>query len=253
MIPSNVLPLTNILVSSLPQNCPGPPTFLRLPKKLDDLFVFSIVTSISHAPLQPFLLTIVRPVLEYSSIIWDPSFTYSSLLESVQYFALKLVSKSWSSSYPSLLSALNVNRLSFRRQQSKLITLFKLKHNLLFVPNPPITPLVSSHTYCLRSSSSNNLHPLHANLSLFQNSFFPSPIKTWNSLPPEAKSTLSLSEFKFLINRFLCSRCSFITILITFVFLFNPMQLLFYLLFVCYICCTFAFPFTLAFAIGIIL
>ena len=71
--------------------------------------------------------TIVRPILEYCSVVWDPSSTsHSSSIESVQYFALKVISKSWSSSYSNLLSQLKVDRLSARRLRRKLLIIYQL-------------------------------------------------------------------------------------------------------------------------------
>ena len=72
--------------------------------------------------------TLVRPILEYCSVIWDPSsLTTISALESVQCFALKLVSKSWSTDYNFLLSSLNITTLAQRRRSAKILTIFKLK------------------------------------------------------------------------------------------------------------------------------
>ena len=52
--------------------------------------------------------SLVRPVLEYCSILWDPSSKNTiNSIESVQYLALKIVSKSWNSDYESLLSQFN--------------------------------------------------------------------------------------------------------------------------------------------------
>ena len=66
--------------------------------------------------------TIVRPILEYASAVWDPhSSSLTASIESVQHFAVKLISKSWSSPYSTLLSALNLATLEHRRKKSKLI------------------------------------------------------------------------------------------------------------------------------------
>ena len=49
--------------------------------------------------------TMVCPILEYGSAIWDPpSASLSSFIEYVQYLALKMIQKSWSTSYADLLS-----------------------------------------------------------------------------------------------------------------------------------------------------
>ena len=50
--------------------------------------------SCSSPTLLSLYFSIIRPVLEYSSVVWDPSSaTHSSTLESVQYFTLKVISK----------------------------------------------------------------------------------------------------------------------------------------------------------------
>ena len=61
----------------------------------------------------------------------------------------------------------------------------------------PITPYEPSYTYNICSINLHNLKPIPANTSHFEKSFFPSAIKLWNSLPSNAKSTPSISEFKF--------------------------------------------------------
>ena len=60
----------------------------------------------SSKTLLSLYVTLVRLILEYTSLIWDPTCSsppVSSSLEAVHHFALKLASKSWSSSYSSLL------------------------------------------------------------------------------------------------------------------------------------------------------
>ena len=65
-------------------------------------------------------------------LIFDMSIStgqVSSFVESVQFFALKVISKSWSSSYSTLLQHLKLDTLSIRRSRAKLISLFKLMNN----------------------------------------------------------------------------------------------------------------------------
>ena len=128
-------------------------------------------------------LSTVHPILEYGSIIWDPSSTsYSSALESIQFFALKIISKSWSSSYSTLLHLLKLNRLDTHSLQHKLLTAFKIHNNLLFLPDSPLILSPRSH-YQLHSHSPHNFSPIPSNLSLLKNSYFQSIISFWNSLP----------------------------------------------------------------------
>lgn len=115
---------------------------------------------------------------------------------------IKVVSKSRTSSYSTLLSELNVERLSTRQSKWKLLTTFKIKNDLLhYPPPPPITPWEPSHTYNLRANNHHNIKPICSNLQVHRNSFFPSSINLWNTaLPDQAKSTLSISQFKFYLD-----------------------------------------------------
>ena len=70
-------------------------------------------------------ISLVRPILEYGSIIWDPSSpTLSHSLDSVQHFALKIASKFRSSLIPIILSEFNLPSLASCHQKAKLIFFF---------------------------------------------------------------------------------------------------------------------------------
>ena len=106
--------------------------------------------------------TLVRPILEYCSILWDPpSSSVSSSLESIQHFAMKIISKSWTSPYSSLLSSLNLHTLQHRRKAAKVITIYKLKFNYSN-HNLPKSPLISPSPphYITRHYSPFNFIPI---------------------------------------------------------------------------------------------
>ena len=71
--------------------------------------------------LKQLYLSLVRPHLEYAAQLWDP-YAQKDIykLESVQKFALKLVSHQGDSSYDELLSLVDVPKLSERRLNLKL-------------------------------------------------------------------------------------------------------------------------------------
>ena len=100
---------------------------------------------------------LVRPHLEYCSTLWDPSSpTVTNSLEKVQFLALKLCSKNWSSSYSSLLRKFNCPTLSTRRKISKLTFLFKILYGYVYFPpnsflfrSQPRMSFRSSHPYDL--------------------------------------------------------------------------------------------------------
>ena len=78
----------------------------------------------------------VRPHLEYASPVWSPHLAKDKeLIESVQKFALRIASKSWSMPYHDLLIQFNVSSLESRRCVARLTILYKITHNLsVFFP-----------------------------------------------------------------------------------------------------------------------
>ena len=61
-------------------------------------------------------------------------------------------------------------------------------------------PLFQETTNCnLRNAD--DIQTLHARTNLYYNSFFPSVIRAWNSLPKDTKQSPSISSFKFGLNR----------------------------------------------------
>ena len=104
-------------------------------------------------------MLIIRPLLEYGSVIWDPiSPTLISFIESTQHRALKLVSKSWSTDYSSLLSQFRLSTLEHKRKIAKVTIIFKLKLNLLHLPNSPLRSPPPS-PYSLRHYNPHNYLP----------------------------------------------------------------------------------------------
>ena len=69
-------------------------------RKLVGLLYRHFYKTCSTSTLLSLYYSIVRPVLEYASIIWDSAISsHSSIIEPVQSFALKVVCKSWSTPY----------------------------------------------------------------------------------------------------------------------------------------------------------
>ena len=103
----------------------------------------------------------VRPILEYSSSFWDPPSSYlASQIESVQYFALKACSKSWSSSYDLLLKLFKLEKLSIHRNKARLFLLFKIIKDSCFIHNAPIRFQPKSH-YLLCNYHHRNIIPIY--------------------------------------------------------------------------------------------
>ena len=109
------------------------------------------------------------------------------------------LSHKWDKDYSSLLSMFNLPTLSTRRFISKLCLLYKITNNLLYFPSnifirKPLPSYTSRHFDPLTFTIS------FSHLSASQNSFVPSVLSLWNSLPYHVKSSSSLNTFKSKIN-----------------------------------------------------
>ena len=69
---------------------------------------------------------LIRPVLEYTNVVWKPYFKDSELLERVQRCATKLVKSVRNESYPVRLKRLNLPSLVFRRKRTEMIQLYRI-------------------------------------------------------------------------------------------------------------------------------
>ena len=150
----------------------------------------------SHSLLMLYLST-VRPHMEYASSVWDPYLKKNiDAIEHVQKFALKVCQKDWHSDYDTLLNSANVPPLAARRKALKLCQLFSILQGHSEFPDLPISK---------RASNSATLTQPFAHTSLFQNSFFPSTIKLWNTLPLNICTLQSLPHFKHAVSIICCA------------------------------------------------
>ena len=139
--------------------------------------------------------SLILPHLSYCSSLWDPhQGNNTNKLEAIQFFALKLCTKQWSSSYQSLLDQLSLPRLSTRRKVSKLFLLYKFIYHIAYIPQNIL--LYQSCTSHLRS-----FHPLNIKIPLSRTnstlySFFPNTSSLWNTLPSYIKDSNTPRTFK---------------------------------------------------------
>ena len=144
---------------------------------------------------------LILPHFNYCSSVWSPpdSSVNSSLLDSSNYFSLKVCSKIWSLNYHSLISHINIPSLVSRRNCSKLILLYKINNGLLYFPPNVLLPVPTPLRYS-RHYNKLNFKPPFCSTQAYSSSFFPSVISLWNSLPDEAKTSSSLSSFRQIIS-----------------------------------------------------
>ena len=105
-------------------------------KQILGLFYRQFYNNSSSASLKQLYSSLVRPHLEYTCQLWDP-YTQNDInkLESVQKFALKLISHRWDASYEELTRIVNVPMLSKRRLRLKLAQVYKIIHGLRDFPD----------------------------------------------------------------------------------------------------------------------
>jgi len=145
-------------------------------------------------------VTLVRPKLEYSAPIWNPQQqTQIKQIEQIQrnaarFVANKLFNPHQPDSVTSILSTLQWPSLQQRRQYFDLVLLFRVNNGLIAVPVTYIpTPAFIRPT---RQSNSLKLLQPHCRVNVYQHSFFPRTIPSWNLLPTSVVTAPSLDAFK---------------------------------------------------------
>ena len=138
--------------------------------------------------------SLVRPILEYASTVWDPH-TQANInqLEAVQRRAARFVNGDYrtTSSTSQMLKDLHWQPLQERRSHSKLVMVYRIVHGLVDIPCTYYHP----STLSTRGHSLKFLVPF-CRLDIYRHSFFPSGIRLWNSLPECIATVDSLEAFK---------------------------------------------------------
>ena len=136
----------------------------------------------------------IRPLLEYSSPVWNTGFVGDSkLLESVQRRWTKHLDGMNDMEYATRLRSLNLYSVKGRLLRADLIKYFKI-FNGLSVINPSdlfvLSPAVHTRGHCFKI-----LKP-HASLELRRRFFSVRCVDVWNSLPADLVGCGSVNCFK---------------------------------------------------------
>lgn len=142
--------------------------------------------------------TLVRPLLEYASTVWDPYNAKDiNKLEAVQRRAARWVVNRHrqTSSVEDMLNHLCWSSLQERRRRARLIMMYKYVNKLVIIntrSEPVATPL---------KRTTRLTHPLMFHLpacrTLYrQKSFFPRTIREWNDLPASVVLNSTLEGFR---------------------------------------------------------
>ena len=138
--------------------------------------------------------TLVRPILEYGSSVWDPyTQGLQEELEKVQNRAARFVTMNYTreeGSMTGILEQLKWESLKKRRKDNRLILLYKGLKGKARIPTGDLVP----KTRHCRNQHSIAFQIPTASLDAYKCSFFPQTIRDWNDLPDSLISSAEMSD-----------------------------------------------------------
>ena len=148
-------------------------------------------------------LSIVRPVVEYSSTVWSPhQIGLKTEIEMVQRKAARMVlnqphRRDQRDSVSDMISSLGWESLESRRIKADLTMLYKTTNNLIKIPQQyhPIPTTRST-----RSNHEHKLQHIQAATNTYKFSLYPRTVPIWNDQPAELIEQDSLEGFKGVLN-----------------------------------------------------
>ena len=152
---------------------------------------FSIM---SKEIIMPLYKSIVRPILEYGSSVWNPALRRDYLeIEKVQKRATKMISNISHLSYENRLRNLKLDSLAFRRRRSDMIQIYRIVHK---IDNLNFTDFFQYNVESATRGHSLKLKKPRINSSLRQNVFAIRVINDWNQLKDDTVTSTSINIFK---------------------------------------------------------
>ena len=156
----------------------------------------NVKTSSQNIKTQAYF-TLVRPILEYASPVWNPH-TKNNInkIEMVQRRAARYVCNRYhnTSSVTNMIHSLGWRSLQARRVDAKLVLFYKIVNGLVAIPiSTYLTPVIR------KDSTFHNTQAFltyTTTIDYFMHSFFPSTIKLWNHLPENIVSLPNLDTYK---------------------------------------------------------
>ena len=144
----------------------------------------------------------IRPLLEYGSGVWDNcNLQEKQNLEKIQLKAARIVTGATKLvSFQALYNETGWETLEVRRKKQKLTLFYKMCNGLspayLSSLVPPTVNSISR--YHLRNE--NDLQTVNARTTLYYQSFLPSVVRDWNSLPDDHRNATTIDSFKCHLN-----------------------------------------------------
>ena len=145
--------------------------------------------------------SMMRPILEYAGNVWSPHCDKDiQCMERVQRRAARFAANCYSRyhSVTDMMQKLNWPTLKQRRNESKLVMMYKIIHGYVHIQST--LPLVQSFTNGVTRGHHNKYLQPATRTDVYKYSFFPSAIKLWNTLPEELIDAKTIDEFKNLLS-----------------------------------------------------
>ena len=150
--------------------------------------------------------TMVRPHLEYASVIWNPHHKrLKVLLENVQRRATRMLKglRLSKMSYNKRMLKLGIPSLAYRRTRSDILQVYWLIQNIDIVPSDIINmtgqTVTRGHKFKLLKKNMKT--------NRYKNCFSKRVVNDWNSLPKALIEASSLNSFKNIINKKIDPEC----------------------------------------------
>ena len=152
--------------------------------------------------LETIYIAFVRPVLEYSDVVFDNCTTEcKDLLESLQKRAGKIVTGAIRGTPSNLLYAeLSWETLQTRRTKHEIMLFSKITHNNVpsYLSDHLPAPVHERTRYNLRNQNDITLYPSRTNI--FNESFSPRMTRTWNNMDDRVKQITDSSSLRRHLN-----------------------------------------------------
>jgi hypothetical protein len=141
--------------------------------------------------------SLIRSNMEHASSVWAPHYnTHIRRLETIQRSATRYILHYPEHNYPARCSELNILPLSYRREISDLLFLYKCIHGMYNIVIDDYIQYVPTNSGLRSSTSGTLLRSRFAHTETFKHSYFNRVVHTWNALPPEARSCSTFVSFK---------------------------------------------------------
>ena len=142
----------------------------------------------------PLYKSLVRPILEYASCIWNPTLRRDVIeIEKVQRRATKLISTVSHLPYEDRLKMLKLDSLAFRRRRCDMLQVYRIVHK---IDKIELTDFFELNTLTNTRGHSLKFKKPRVNTSQRLSSFALRVINDWNQLKEETVTSPTINTFK---------------------------------------------------------